>query len=103
MAADGYPPEEVVSRLKSGFSGKFGHKILIPDMPHRAWKIHYLVLELPFDEQDVLVAAYCMPPRYSDGHMWTRGELAGFLGISEHQYRDRHSSAHKRLTARLFS
>ena len=100
LAADDYPPEEVVSRLKAGYSGHRGHKILIPDMPADVWRINAVIAKMPSILREVLIARYCLPPKheYREGKLYnvTRyetDEIAAILGISASLYRRRLTQA----------
>ena len=100
LAANGYPPEEGVSRPKAGDSDHPRHKILIPDMPADVWQINAVIAKMPGILREVLIARYCLPPKheYREGKLYnvTRyetDEIAAILGISASLYRRRLTQA----------
>lgn len=110
LAADGYPPEEVVSRLKAGYSGRPGHRVLIPDMPADVWPINAVIAGLPDVLREVLIARYCLPPKHvydRNGKLYTVTryeieELAEVIGISTSEYRRRLTEAKRRYQRHVF-
>lgn len=101
-AADGYPPVAAVARLMEGLSDSFDSKVLIPDMPPRAWRTHYEVMTLPGIYHGALIARYCLPPRDTDGRLYTVKEICRALGCSASAYKMRLSRARQCMKAKIF-
>ena len=101
--------------LSSGFSGfnifadllsindqPKGHRVLIPDMTPRAWKVNQRVWSLPVEYSWALVARYALPPRDDTGQLYSAAEIAMALGWKPDQYRQRVVRARKKYQALLF-
>lgn len=88
-AADGYPDENPLLALLSGHSdlnpvgARFGVNMI--DVPADAWRIHQIVLDLPRDLRDVLIARYCLPVDES-GRPYEARVLAEALRLSVRTY-----------------
>ena len=101
--------------LSSGFSGfnifadllsindqPKGHRVLIPDMTPRAWKVNKLVWSIrPVEYAWALVARYALPPK-EDGQLYSASEIAMALGWKPGQYRQRVVRARKKYQKKLF-
>jgi hypothetical protein len=100
-AAEGYSPENTLTRILTGGVGQAGHKILCVDMPPRAWRINGRVFSLDMVHIEALVARYCLPLK-PNGHTFEPREIAPLLGISERLYRHRIGQARRAYKDRLF-
>ena len=105
LKSTGFSSQSTLARLFEGWSGHFGHKVLIQDAHEQYWKINARVKTLPDHLIDTLRVRYALPPRTNeDGSIeyWKRNELAEILGISESQYRKQLKDAKNRYRRLLF-
>jgi hypothetical protein len=85
LAADGYPAGQTIKELMAGDSGRPGHKILVRDMPPRAWQINAMLMRLPDHLIEVLVGRYCLPCK-PNGNPYESDEIAEFIGVTRRTY-----------------
>jgi len=101
----GFSGSNTLARLFEGWSGHFGHKVLIRDAQDQYWKINARVQKLGKPLVDVLRVRFALPPKTNeDGTIqyYKRNELAKILGITETEYRKRLVQAKTRYKKLLF-
>lgn len=84
-AADGYPPGQTIKEMMAGDSGRPGHRILVKDMPPRAWRINALVMRMPDYLIETLIGRYCLPCK-DNGTQYDSAEIAEFIGVTRRTY-----------------
>lgn len=97
-AADGYSPESTLVALLSGVGHRPQHRVLIPDMPHRAWEINGRIMAFHERLIEPLVGRYCLP-RYSEAD---DGEIAEALGYSVRTFYRRLGEARRAYRRSVF-
>jgi len=101
-AADGYSPVNTLDQLMSGRTDNPGHRVLVLDMPERAWAVNRIVMSLPRDYISTLIARYCLPVEPTTGRPYEPAFLSGLLGISLSLYRKRLYYAKAAYRIRVF-
>lgn len=101
-AADGYSPVNTLDQIMSGRSDNPGHRVLVLDMPERAWAVNRIVMSLPRDYIQILIARYCLPVEPTTGRPYDIAFLADLLGISVPLYRKRLYFAKAAYRIRVF-
>jgi len=100
-AADGYPPGKSVKEMLAGRGGQSGHRVLVKDMPPRAWEINFRVMRLPSELVAVLIGRFCLPVR-ADGLPFSEQEVSVALGLSVRTYYRRLQVAKARYKSIIF-
>lgn len=102
LLSTGYSSFSPFANLRESLSsGINGHRVLIPDMTERAWRVNHEVWALPHQFSWALCARYALPPD-EDGRMYTGEQIGEALGCSAALYRQRVKRGRELMRRRAF-
>lgn len=104
---DGYSPSSAIEHIASGVSTATpGHRLLVKDMPARAWRINARVMQLTGSQRLAVIGRYCLPVKDTGpmaGQQYTQHEIARAIGVSLRQYRTTLGAARRAYRAIVFA